>query len=317
MDIAADNMDRLLAVEMRRRGRGRGFKWGLYTIAREHADGPLVLAAATALDRPACRVAIVTGAAVPVHMPAGENDGPFGATAMAASLTAIGHAVEIWTDPECAPSIEALLRWRGVAAKVGVLGMNDTAEQEEIARGNDVFVAIERLGGNINGHIHGISGVPRDPFRTKVDTIFRTATALGRTTIGIGDGGNEVGFGKIREALIARMPEHNQAAATPCGGGIYSALATDILVVGSTSNLASYGVLAALAMKRNDMSLCHDPEVEEAMHHVGVGLGLADGGGGGIIADCDGIPARANAAMVTLLNNIAGRYLDAPRQRGF
>jgi hypothetical protein len=317
MDIAADNMDRLLAVEMRRRGRGRGFKWGLYTIAREHSDQPLVLAAATALDRAPCRVVIVTGAAVPEHMPAGENDGPFGATALAASLTAIGHTVEIATDPECAPSIAALLRWRGVAATVTVLGMNDTAQQEAIARGGEVFVGIERLGGNINGHLHGINGKVRDAFRTRVDTIFRTATALGRTTIGIGDGGNEVGFGKIREALIARLPEHNQAEATPCGGGIFSALATDILMVGSTSNLATYGVLAALAMRRNDLSLCHDPDVEEQMHYVGVGLGLTDGGGGGVIADCDGIPAKANAAMVTLLNNIAARELDTPRIRPF
>jgi hypothetical protein len=317
MDIAADNMDRLLAVEIRPRGRGRGFKWGLYTIAREQSDHPLVLAAATALDRAPCRVAIVTGAAVPEHMPAGENDGPFGATALAAGLTAIGHSVQVWTDPECAPPIAGLLRWRGIKADLGILRMNDTAQQEEIARGADIFVAIERLGGNINGHLHGINGKVRDAFRTKVDTIFRTAAALGRTTIGIGDGGNEVGFGKIREALLARLPEHNQAHATPCGGGIFSALSTDILVVGSTSNLASYGVLAALAMRRNDLSLCHDPAVEEQMHYVGVGLGLTDGGGGGVIADCDGIPAKANAAFVTLLNNIAARYLDTPRTRPF
>lgn len=317
MQIAADNMDRLLAVEIRGRGRGRGFKWGLYTIARAQSDQPLVLAAAAALDRAPCTVAIVTGAAVPEHMPVGENDGPFGATALAAALTAIGHQVQVWTDPECAAPIEGLLRWRGVPAKVGVLAMNDTAQQEAIGRGADVFVAIERLGGNINGHIHGINGRQRDPFRTKVDTIFRTAAALGRTTIGIGDGGNEVGFGKIREALIAAMPEHNQAEATPCGGGIYAALATDILVVGSTSNLATYGVLAALAMRRDDLSLCHDPEVEEQMHYVGVGLGLTDGGGGGVIADCDGIPAKANAAVVTLLNAIAARYLAAPRARPF
>ncbi|MGG5819481.1 glutamate cyclase domain-containing protein [Falsiroseomonas sp. HW251] len=317
MEIAADNMDRLLAVEMRRRGRGRGFKWVLYETARAQSDQPLVLAAAAALDRPPGKVAIVTGAAVPQHMPAGENDGPFGAVALARALGAIGHDATIWSDIECIPPIEGLLRFMKLGTAAATLRMGDTAQQEEIARGADIVIAIERLGGNINGHLHGISGVPRDAFQVNVDHLFRTATALGRTTIGIGDGGNEVGFGRIREALIARMPEHNQEAATPCGGGIYSALPTDILVIGSTSNLGSYGVMAALAMRRGDLSLCRDPEVEVALHHVGVGLGLTDGGGGGVIAECDGIPAVANAAVVTLLNNIAARELDPPRARGF
>jgi hypothetical protein len=239
MEIAADNLDRLLAVEMRRRGRGRGFKWSLYRTAREHSKQPLVLAAATELDRTPCRVAIVTGAQVPDHMPMGENDGPFGAAVMAKSLTAIGHEVTIWTDPDCAPPIAALLRYLKTDAKVGVLRFNDSVQQEEIGKSADVFIAIERLGENVNGHLHGISGVPPDAFRTNVDHLFRTATKLGCTTIGIGDGGTEVGFGKIREALVKCDPDHNQTSAIPCGGGIYSAVRTDVLVVGSTSNLGA------------------------------------------------------------------------------
>jgi hypothetical protein len=70
-------------------------------------------------------------------------------------------------------------------------------------------------------------------------------------------------------------------------------------------------------MKRGDLSLCHDLDVEVGLHHVGVGLGLSDGGGGGVIPDCDGIPATANAAIVKLLNSIVTLYLDAPRQRSF
>ena len=35
MIIAADNIDRLLAVEMRRRGIPRGFKWRIFEIARQ------------------------------------------------------------------------------------------------------------------------------------------------------------------------------------------------------------------------------------------------------------------------------------------
>lgn len=317
MHIAADSIDRLMMTEIRQRGANRGFKWTLYETARAASDKPLVLAAAEALNGPPAKVAIITGAAVPEHMPVGENDGPFGAAVLAKTLTAIGHQVEIWTDPECGPPIEGLLRHLKVPATVGIFAMNDVAQQRGIALANDIFVAIERLGGNINGNMHGINGRVRNGFRTSVDMLFNTARELGRTTIGIGDGGNEVGFGKIREELLRRAPEHNQPDRTPCGGGIYSAIGTDILVTATTSNIGAYGVAAALGMLRGDLSLCHDDAAEEALHYVGVGLGLADGGGGGIIAACDGIPAAGNAAMVTLLQVIVRRFLDTPRARAF
>ena len=53
------------------------------------------------------------------------------------------------------------------------------------------------------------------------------------------------------------------------------------------------------------------------MHHVGVGLGLIDGGGGGAVPWCDGIPAEASAALVLLVRNIVERALEQPRERAF
>ncbi len=113
------------------------------------------------------------------------------------------------------------------------------------------------------------------------------------------------------------LPEHNQESATACGGGILSVVATDHLVFGTTSNLGAYGVLGALAMLRSDASLCHSAEVEEEMHYVGIGLGLVDGGGGGPVAVCDGIPADCNAAVTLLISNITARFLDEPTTRPF
>ncbi|MFN0160106.1 MAG: glutamate cyclase domain-containing protein [Burkholderiales bacterium] len=317
MEIAAENMDRLLCIEMRRKGLPRGFKWPLYEAARAISDGPMVLKAAQLLDRPPAKVGIFTGAAVPEHMPVGENDGPFGSAVLAGALARIGHAPTIYTDPVCAAPIEALLKRSGVVAPVVRLKLGDKAQLASAAAAEDILVAIERLGGNINGKLHGVNGTNRDAFRCNVDHAFHEATRLAKTTIGIGDGGNEVGFGRLRETLEACLPEFSQKDKTPCGGGIFSAIATDHLVVASTSNLGAYGVVAALAMLKNDPSLCHTAEEEIALHHVGVGLGLVDGGGGGLIPWCDGIPAESNAAVVTLLQNIVLRTLEAPRIRTF
>jgi len=315
MLIACDNVEKLLCVEIRRKGLPRGLKWPMYEIARATSDEPLILAAARVLDRPPARIGLVSGAAVPDHMPLGENDGPFGTAVLARALHALGHQIRVYTDPACVPPIAYLLEHYDVPAEItGVAVGDDVAPLAETA---DVFVAIERLGGNVNGHLYGVTGFSRDPFRANFDALFGRARALRKPTIGIGDGGNEIGFGKIHGELSERMPEYASRDRTACGGGILSVVETDVLVVASTSNLGAYGVVAALALLRGDAGLCHTPQEEFALHHVGVGLGLVDGGTGARIAACDGIAADTNAAMVRLVEAIVTQSLLADRRRGF
>lgn len=317
MEIACDNIDKLINIEMRRKGMPRGKKWVLWEVARAVSPEPLVLAAARLLVRAPCDVAIVTGAAVPGHMPVGENDGPFGSVVLATALGRIGHKPTIYTDRDALPPIDMLAKRAGLDLPVVALTYGDDEQQKKVAHRHDLFIAIERLGGNRHGEIYGVTGVSRSAHRANVDTIFRTATQLGKPTLGIGDGGNEIGFGKVHAELERRLPEHTMAAKTPCGGGVFSVVPTDVLAVGTSSNIGAYGVVAALALLKGDPGLCHRPEEEIALHHVGVGLGLVDGGGGERIPWCDGIPADANAALVRLMQNIVERTLEQPRIRTF
>src|SRR6185436_14111832 len=71
------------------------------------------------------------------------------------------------------------------------------------------------------------------------------ATARGALTVGIGDGGNEVGFGRIPSVVREVMPA-GDTCMCPCGGGSAAAVATDVLVVGAISNWAAYGVAAMI-----------------------------------------------------------------------
>lgn len=317
MLIAADNLDKLLCVEIRRQGLPRGFKWPLYELARSKLAEPMVIAAARLLDRPPARVALVTGAAVPDHMPRGENDGPFGAAVMARALHAIGHETTVVTDPDCAEPIQALLDRYALPAAVTTVSLEDHREQDAICEAFDLFVAIERLGGNVNGILHGVTGVPRTAHRANLDHLFASARAAGKPTIGIGDGGNEIGFGNIHRELSRDWSAHAAADRTPCGGGIFTVVETDVLVVASTSNLGAYGVVAGLALLRGDPSLCHTAEDEVALHHVGVGLGLTDGATGTAIPWCDGISAASNAAFVRIMHEIVEQAVLPPRERDF
>jgi hypothetical protein len=316
-EIAFDNLDRLINVEMRSRGLPRGLKWTMFSIAREHAGMSLVAAAALEFDRPAARILLVSGAAVPEHMPVGENDGPIGTVVLARALKRIGHTVQILTDPVAAEPFRGLLRSIGQDIPVLEIGLNDRAMQERLAADHDIVCGIERLGGNVNGIIYGATGHSRAPFRANLDHLIRCARASGKRTIGVGDGGNEIGFGNVRERLMAAIPRYAYTGITPCGGGVYSAVETDVLLVANTSNMGAHAITAGLALLRRDLSLCHTAEEEHALAHVGVGLGLIDGGNGQLRPWCDGVPPAANAAVVEVMRTIVSQTLLPGEDRKF
>ena len=86
MLFACENIDRLQCMELQGRALPRGLKMPLYELVRAAHDEPLVLAAARLLNQGPRHIGIVTGAAVPGHMPVGENDGPIGASVLAKAL---------------------------------------------------------------------------------------------------------------------------------------------------------------------------------------------------------------------------------------
>ncbi len=317
--IACENIDRVMNIEMRGPGTlPRGIKWNMYQMARRITDVPLTQAAALLLylESPK-RILIVSGAAVPQHMPVGENDGPLGSVVLARSLTALGHKVSILTDTMAAMPFKELIRACDIDVEVIEISVNDSELQYHIAEDNDVFCAIERLGGNTSGIIYGATGVSRAPFRANVDLLFNYARKLGKTTIGIADGGNEIGCGNIHQRLCSELPDYSFSDVTPCGGGVYSVVETDLLVISSTSNMGAYAITAGLALLYNNLSLCHTAKEETALTYIGVGLGLIDGGSGKLRPWCDGVPLVGNCAMIEMMHTIVAQSLGEPNVRDF
>lgn len=315
--VAFENLDRLLNVEMRAHSLPRGAKWPMYLMAREQAGMSLVYATAREFDRPPARVLLVSGAAVPGYMPVGENDGPIGTVVLTRALLAMGHTVRILTDPVAAEPFRGLLRAVQAEAEVLEIGLDDRPMQERLAEESDILCAIERLGGNASGIIYGATGVSRASFRANLDHLFDTARAKGKRTIGIGDGGNEIGFGNLHPRLSEVLSAYTYKDVTPCGHGVYSVVKTDVLLVANSSNMGANAVTAGLALLRRDLSLCHTAEQELALAHVGVGLGLIDGGSGQLRPWCDGIPPAANAAVVEVLRTIVSQALTPKETRKF
>tara|TARA_B100000676_G_C17980683_1_gene788782 strand:- start:85 stop:1050 length:966 start_codon:yes stop_codon:yes gene_type:complete len=317
LELACANLDNLLCLEIQGAALPYGVKTGLYDAAREAEGRPLTLAAAELLDRPPSSIGIVTGAAVPDHMPAGENDGPLGSVILAEALVQLGHRVTIYTDPPAAPPIESLVKFRSFDAACVHLGLHDIEQQDSIVHDLDMAIGVERHGGNPKGNLYGVTGLPRHAFRSNVDHLFTSMTRMGKATLGVGDGGNEVGFGKVYDVLCERMPEFNLKETTECGEGIFTIIPADALVVGTSSNIGCYGIVAALALKFENAELCHTADSERALVAEGVKLGLTDGGSGQIIEAIDGVPVADNAAVVYLMEAVVRRALAGPGDRGF
>ncbi|NMG36691.1 DUF4392 domain-containing protein [Azoarcus sp. TTM-91] len=153
-----------------------------------------------------------------------------------------------------------------------------------------LLIAIERPGANANGLYHGLGGRPLDGMVGDLDYLFRQAKQKGIPTIGIGDGGNEMGMGVIAEDLPEFSPKARDCG-IPGRGGVAAATAADFLVVSNVSNWGATGIIAALAALLENPVVFHDAELEIRSIELCVGNGGVDGMFMAPEPAVDGLPA--------------------------
>lgn len=117
---------------------------------------------------------------------------------------------------------------------------------ESLAPERDVAVFIEKPGKNSEGVIHTASGYDVTPHCLDLDGFLRR---MKQCSIGIGDGGNEIGMGCLAGLVRQRVP-HGTLCLCGCGGGIACVQKTRTLVPCTVSNIACYclgGLLSILS----------------------------------------------------------------------
>lgn len=326
-------MDRIVTFEMRSdkriRGSGakfssRGYIYRLYEAARREQGQPLTyLAAHTLLTRvqTSDHMFITTGAGGPPLWPVGEVDGYLGAATVARSMILGTKARVVFVGEErCWGPLQATCRAAGVnltradgpsmarAAIFETLPIDDAGSQQRAAQLLDryspkVVLAIERLSPNRNEVIHGSSGISWNDVHAKAQHLFDGARERGITTVGIGDGGNEIGFGVIADA-VRKIRPHGATCQCPCQGGMAARVATDVLVVACISNWGGYGVAANVAFQLEKPDIMIDSDTVEGMLRNCVEAGAVDGSTCLPVLADDGVPLVAHRACVDLLNTI-------------
>ena len=339
-EIVAEYIDRLCSVEMRPQGNlPRGVTHRLYEAARLAQGGkPLTYLAGHALldrVRKGDYVFIVTGTGAPPGLPKGETDGPLGGAALARAVDlGLGAKPVIISEERLAGPIAAavqaggisLLDREAVAARshAGVLELFPVGIHEgqlAAARLLDQYeptaiIFIEKAGPNHKGVFHSILGYARGPdIMGSAYWLADQARASGVLTIGVGDGGNEIGFGKIRDAVREIQP-HGQNCRCPCEGGVATVTTCDVLVAASVSNWGAYGIGAYLGYLLEDPDLVQDEDTERRMLESCVLAGCTDSILGAQVPAVDGIPLGVDLALVRMLRAIVGIALKVVH-RGF
>jgi hypothetical protein len=197
----------------------------------------------------AAAVGLITGFFVPRgDVAAPETDGPVGSALLAAALAACGVPARIAVDTPCAGAVRAAVEAAGGGVAVDAVGVDDRAGIVRLAqawRGAAVThaIAIERCGRSGDGRPRNMRGVDVSPWTAPLDDLF-----LGGpwTKLAVGDGGNEIGMGRLPAGLIART--------VPNGAEIACVTSCDHLVVAGVSNWGAYGLMAVLAVLRADWS---------------------------------------------------------------
>ncbi|KAM9147428.1 D-glutamate cyclase, mitochondrial isoform 2-T4 [Pangshura tecta] len=186
------------------------------------------------------------------HEPPEENDGPPGAIAMAAMLQSLEKDVVIVTDQRAMglnkKIIEdavqqgvlktpvPLLSYQGDAAESALMFLCENGNLERPRF--DHLIAIERAGMAADGNYYNARKVNIKHLVDPIDELFLAAHNIpGVTTTGIGDGGNELGMGKVKEAVRKHIKN---------GDVIACDVEADFAIVAGVSNWGGYAVACAL-----------------------------------------------------------------------
>jgi hypothetical protein len=222
---------------------------------------------------PGFRVAIVTGFCIPsVTPPMFETDGPLGAYWLERAFDSLSGFTEIIADEPVMQAISAARREIGHVEKT----LLDVPQTHKIV--------LERPGRAADGKTYSMRGTDVASYHHAGYTRFAETPTPGVVSIGIGDGGNEIGMGKIpHETVVANIPN---------GDLIHCRIATDHLLVAGVSNWGAYALAAGVYVLRGvkPPSTLFDIDRERTILDVMVREGpLVDGVTGKRTSTVDGL----------------------------
>lgn len=206
-----------------------------------------------------------------------ETDGPLGTYVLGRVLERTGIEPVIVTDRYCRGFFESTgwdIYYMPLKDDIDDQNRGGIVEADQKTSANMLFlekinpiamIAIERCGENIYGDYANMRGISIRENTAPVDKLFETAMQKNIFTIGIGDGGNEIGMGNVQKVTSEKL------SLVPCR------ICTDQLIIATVSNWGAYGLAASLQMYHKSNKLMPSwEEVRTFLEYI-VDMGCVDG----------------------------------------
>ena len=170
-------------------------------------------------------------------------------------------------------------------------------------------ISIECPGANEIGVYHNATGLDVTELEAKQDVLFEKLQSLGVLNIAIGDLGNEIGMGTIKDTLEKYIPYARQGACRcGCGGGIAVRTKTDNIITATVSDWGCCAMIAAIAYLLRDLDIMHDATLEKEAMECACRSGMIDMYGW-LIPAIDGFGLDVNMSLVTLMRELVRNSL--------
>jgi len=219
---------------------------GMKDLQEELKPGYYLRAATFLKD---CKGTILIGTGFPVA-DTFETDGPIGAIALYQTLAKLGAKPVLVCGAPLAPALADDFTVYEIT--VGDLTTAEAETRNALAELKpELIISIERPGLSETGKYFNMLGEDIGPCCACFDYFLRLAKC---PTIAIGDGGNEIGMGNLKDAV-------DKLDITP------SATTCDELLIADISNWGAHGLIALLA-KWNDKDLLAAINISEILRYL-------------------------------------------------
>jgi D-glutamate cyclase len=330
-DIATLNqyfeyLDQIANLELKNRPALQGGTEPRYRLAKtkqgnKPLTGLICEALSTRLNKGA--VLLTTGTGNPTWLPDGETDGPSGVAVLARLFGSLGIRSCIVAEARFLPAIQAAVQAAGTPIMSSTtwsrrdngalcLAFPEGAKAapdfiNELLSLSDTWQAaffIEKPGPSHTGKFHNSSGAPKDTeWLGHLHLLANESKKRGIPTIGIGDGGNEIGFGMIATELFKQDPDRYRCACQ-CPSGLLDSTEVDFLFPVSVSNWGAYAIVAALAIQLGRPELMQDwTEIKDSIK-APLAHGAFDGYSGLSVPSVDGVSLVGNQAIYALIQEV-------------
>lgn len=265
---------------------------GKRNIISESTNNPLKQVVSSLLD--AKHVLLTTGFFIP-EANSIETDGPPGTFFIANALSDLGIRVTILVEEYAKEIFLAASKCYNVNIDYKFINLNKTYSYAELISDDTThLIALERPGMASDGYYYNQQGNSISHHHFKLDECFTKAQKLGIVTIGIGDGGNELGLGN--DYNLFRKSIAN-------GEKIATVTSSDFHIMCGVSNWAGYAIAALLNFEAKNDNFYDETLLDCIMTKI-IDNGAVDGVVKKATKTVDGLPYKWELGVLNSINSI-------------